>query len=417
MTPRRPPARSRRSVPLPDSIKDRLRNASLPRRLWTSYRRVQVEREYRLRRDYYQRVASERGITYSDEQTTLAVRTRLAARGYTPPRRKSGEIHTFICTPLVAWHGDLVTELQELGPVTHFDYVARGFGVEQLTRGDAAAAAARNEMLTQLKSAFAEAHARRPIDWMFCYGGGQDFSPAVIAELTATYGVPTVCLSLDDKQGWAGDDVGGWRTGAVDITASFDLFVTSSRIACEWHMVEGGRPLHLPPGYCARTYHPTGAVKDLDVSFVGASYGFRPELVADLRGAGINVATFGAGWPNGRVGDSNAVFNRSKVNLGMGGVEYSEALTTIKGRDFEVPAAGGGLYLTSFDADLARFFAVGQEIVCYGSRREIPELLHYFLHNQDEAAAIAARAYQRSVREHRWLHRFQHILGVLDILE
>ncbi|HYO77550.1 MAG TPA: glycosyltransferase [Thermoanaerobaculia bacterium] len=417
MTSQRAPARIRRSVPLPDSIKDRLRNVSLPRRLWTSYRRAQVEREYRLRRDYYQRAASERGIAYSDEETTSAVRARLSARGYTVPRRTSGEVHTFICTPLVAWHGDLVTELRELGLVTHFDYVARGFSVEQLTRGGASAAAARNEMLAQLRSAFADAHARRPVDWMFCYGGGQDFSPAVIAELTETYGIPTVCLSLDDKQGWAGDDVGGWRTGAADITASFDLFITSSRIACEWHLVEGGRPLHLPPGYCPRTYHPTGAARDLDVSFVGASYGFRPELVGELRRAGIAVTTFGAGWPAGRVSDSNAVFNRSKVNLGMGGIEYSEGLTTIKGRDFEVPAAGGGLYLTSFDADLARFFAVGEEIVCYGSRRELVELVLYFLRNQDEAAAIAARAYERSVREHRWLHRFQRILGILDILE
>jgi len=416
MTSRRAPARIRRGVPVPAVLKDHLREAALPRRLWTSYRRAQVEREYRLRREYYERLADERGIAYSLENTTSAVRVRLASRGYTPAKRQRGEIHTFACVPLVAWHADLVTELRELGPVTHFDYVSRGFSVEAFARG-ASAAAAREAMLAQLRTAFEEAHARQPVDWLFCYGGGQDFSPRLIDELTATYGVPTANLSLDDKQGWAGEDAGGWRTGAADVTSSFDLFATSSRVACEWHLVEGGRPVHLPPGYCERTYHPLGVQRDLDVSFVGASYGPRRDVVDELRRHGVGVHAFGTGWPNGWATDSNAIFNRTKINLGMGGVEYSESLTTVKGRDFEVPAAGGGLYLTSFDADLARSFVIGEEIVCYGSRDELLEQVRHFLRHEDEAAAIAARARARCVREHRWLHRFQHLLSILGITQ
>ena len=34
------------------------------------------------------------------------------------------------------------------------------------------------------------------------------------------------------------------------------------------------------------------------------------------------------------------VINRSKINLGMGGIGYSERLTNVKTRDFEIPGTG-----------------------------------------------------------------------------
>lgn len=409
--------RVRRAVPLPRGLKDSLRRWALPRRLWTWYRSRQVEREYERRREHYERLAHERGLVYSEASTTSAVRARLAARGYTPAPKRRGEVHTFACIPLFGWHEHLLDDLRELGPVSHFDYVAHGYGVEELARSDARTAARREEMFARILPAFREAHARRPVDWVLCYGGGQDTPPRVIREIAETFGVPTFNFSLDDKQGWAGESIGEWRTGAVDLTAAFDLYATSARVACEWHLVEGGRPLYLPEGFSAAAYRPLEVQRDLDVSFVGAAYGFRIDAIDFLRRHGVNVATFGSGWSGGWAADANLVFNRTRINLGMGGIEYSETLTNVKGRDFEIPGAGGGVYLTSFNPDLARHFAIGEEILCYRNRDEMLELIRHFLRHPDEADAIARRAHERSLREHRWLHRYEHMLRVIGALD
>src|SRR4051794_18064310 len=192
-------------------------------------------------------------------------------------------------------------------------------------------------MLDRILPAFRAAHAKRPVDWVFCYGGGQDTSADVIGQITSEFGVPTANMSLDDKQGWAGryiDD--GCRTGAVDITAAFDIYMTSARVACEWHLLEGGRPVYLPEGFSTAAYRPADVERDIPVSFIGAAYGFRTAAVEYLQAGGIPVQAFGPGWNTRSVwGDEQVgIINRSVINLGMGGIEYSESLTNVKTRDF-----------------------------------------------------------------------------------
>jgi hypothetical protein len=408
----------RRAVRLPDALKSRLRSAAPTRALWSAFRARQVESEYRARREHYHGAAETMGLRYSEDWTTSSVRRRLAARGYTPRHRQYGDVHTFAMFPLLGWHEHLLPDLRELGPVTHFDYHSLGFRYEELAQPDARAAARREELFRLILPAVRAAHAQRAIDWIFCYGGGQDLSPDVLRAITEELGVPIVNMSLDDKQGWAGRSSSRWRTGAVDITAHVDLYMTSARVACEWHMVEGGRPLYLPEGFDAVGFAPRPVARDLPASFVGAAYGFRLSVVDYLRRHGIDVRTFGSGWPRGGwVEDSVDVFNRSIMNLGMGGIEYSEELTNLKGRDFEIPGTGGGAYLTSFNPDLAQHFAIGEEILCYRGRDEMLELMRHYLGHPEDAEVIAARGRARAMREHRWLHRYEAMLRILGVLE
>lgn len=100
----------------------------------------------------------------------------------------------------------------------------------------------------------------------------------------------------------------------------------------------------------------------------------------------------------------------------QGGIGYSETLTNVKGRDFEIPGTGGGVYLTSFNPDLAQHFVVGREILCYRHRDELVELIDYYLAHPDEARSIADRGRARCLAEHRWLHRYQRVCEILGIL-
>jgi spore maturation protein CgeB len=318
---------------------------------------------------------------------------------------------------MFGWHDHLLPDLHSLGEVTLFDYEALGYRYGGFIRNDASAVRMLDEMSDHIIPALRAAHARRPVDWVFYYGGGQDVSPVVVRRITEELGIPVANMSLDDKQGWAGASANRWRTGAVDITSAFDLYATSARVACEWHMLEGGRPIYLPEGFNATAYAPQAVGRDLPVSFVGAAYGFRVATIEYLRAQGVDIRTYGSGWPDSNwVTDIGNVFNRSVINLGMGGIEYSETLTNVKGRDFEIPGTGGGMYLTSFNPDLAQHFVVGREIACYRNRDEMLELIRWYLKHPDEADAMAVRARERSLREHRWLHRYEAMLRIIGVM-
>lgn len=417
MTSKKKEATRRRGLPLPGKLKDLVRTWPAVERPWMLFRSSQTEREYRERREQYARIAEERGIVYREPEVAASVRERLRARGYQPILRERGDVHTFVCVPMLGWHAHLLPDLRELGMVTLFDYEALGFRYQQFISDDRSSFELREAMSERLMSTLRATHTERPVDWVFFYGGGQDIAPHLIRRITEELGVPTVDMSFDDKQGWAGASVSPWRTGAVDITREFDLFATSARIACEWHLIEGGRPIYMPEGFDASACEPRDVQRDLDVSFLGNAYGFRRSIVRSLGAHGVSVSTFGAGWAgSGWTADPVDVFNRSRINLGMGGIEYSESLTNVKGRDFDIPGTGGGMYLTSFNPDLSLHYAIGEEIVCYRNQDEMLELIRWYLKHPDEADEITKRGRARGLREHRWLHRYEKLLRTLGVM-
>jgi spore maturation protein CgeB len=107
---------------------------------------------------------------------------------------------------------------------------------------------------------------------------------------------------------------------------------------------------------------------------------------------------------------------RSKIILGHGGIGWSASLKNIKGRDFDGPCAGSGAYLTSYHPELADFFRIGEEIVCYSSPDECIELARWLLADDPRRRAIARAGRERCLREHTWLHRFKRILQTLGVL-
>jgi spore maturation protein CgeB len=399
-------------------VRQRLKRIPWVLASWNACRRGQLHRDYLSRREHYAHAATSQNLIYREDAVMRSVRTRLASRGYHVTPRRSGEIHTFAIVPQIAWHNHLMPDLHELGPVTLFDYTALGYRREEFLRADRAGLQRRQEMLQKALTALEAAHRKRPVDWVFCYVCGQDMSADALSRIAERWGVPTVNMCLDDKQGWAGPRVGAERSGVVDLVPHLDIGWTSARVACEWYLAEGGRPLYMPEGFNAAAFHPMDTAKDIGVSFIGDAYGFRPLVMRELRRYGIPVAVFGRGWGSRAVwGEEQVrVFNRSRINLGLGGIMYSESLTNVKTRDFEVPGTGGGVYLTTYNPDLARHFDVGREILCYHNRKEMVEMIRHYLAHPDEGEAVARAGRERCLREHRWLHRYQQLCRTLGIL-
>lgn len=389
------------------------------RAAFSPLRAKQLEREYAARREHYAALARERGLRYGEATSAADARARIKARGWTTAKRRLGQVRTFAFIPRIEWHSSLLPDLRELGPVIEFDYAALGYRWEEFRAADRRGLARRAEMNELILPALRRAHAEQPVDWFFAYASGLELSAGVLKRITDELGIPTVGMCLDDKHSWTGPWMGDHHAGQKDIAPHFDLSWTSASVACEWYLAEGARPLYLPEGFDASLYRPMDVAHDIPVSFVGAAYGFRPGVIKHLTRHDVPVQAYGAGWSNGYVDGADKIvelFNRSRVNLGMGGILHSETLTNLKGRDFDIPGTGGGVYLTSYNADLARHFDIGKEILCYSTRDELVEQVRRCLAHPEEADQIAARGRARCLAEHRWLHRYRKVCRALGIL-
>jgi spore maturation protein CgeB len=157
------------------------------------------------------------------------------------------------------------------------------------------------------------------------------------------------------------------------------------------------------------------------VSFVGAAYGNRRRWIESLRSAGVEVACFGHGWPDGPISahEVTRVFRDSVISLNFGdsGVHLRGFLPyrsrQIKARVFEVPGAGGFL-LTEPAPGLASHFTPGQELATFESESQLCERVRHFLAHPDERDRLAWLAHERVRREHCYTHRFAALFELVE---
>lgn len=254
-------------------------------------------------------------------------------------------------------------------------------------------------------------------DVIFLYTNTSQITGECIRALREMTGCPAVLMSLDDKNSWEGPMGAKEICALKPLVGAVSLYWTSSRECVRWIAAEGGNPMYLPEGANEQIYKPvTRKHQDIDVCFVGAAYGFRKAWIKRLKNRGIRIACFGYGWgrnsyiPQEKIPD---VFCRSKVILGHGGVGYSERLTNVKGRDFEAPMTGGGVYITTFNADLALHYQHGKEVLFYRNDEECEFHIRWVLDHPAEAREMSCLARERSLRMHTWSHRFCNVLDVL----
>ncbi len=175
------------------------------------------------------------------------------------------------------------------------------------------------------------------------------------------------------------------------------------------------------------------------VTFVGQAHGDRRAIIKDIRGHGIDVVTMGTHWnvrrwheyakrlgvisgiyyekivQSTRVTQEQMIraFQSSRINLNLSA--SSQLIhNQIKGRNFEIPACGG-FQISGPARCLGEYFLPGKEIVVYNSPNEIPEIIRYYLSNEEERAAIAEAGYQRVLRDHTYERRFNDLFRQMGL--
>jgi hypothetical protein len=381
---------------------------------YRNYKRRRVEEAYFARMRRYREALDAKGLRYDEAETIERVRSRFPARN-----KRYGEIRTCYVAPSKHWHNAMVPHLERMGEVVHLDVIQEYMPDFDALSG-AEVAARMREATPAILRRFDEAHGEKPFDWAFFYHGAAEWMAELATRVREKHGVPTAIMSLDDKQSW--DDVafGSERITQREAAPLFDVYWTNSSECCRWILAEGGAPIFMPEACDPDEAKPRAVEKRHDLLFIGAAYGFRKHFVGRLERLGIEPTVYGAGWgarggflPRERYEET---LNASRVILGAGGVGYSEALMNVKGRDFELPAVGAAPYLTSYNPDLARWFEVGKEIFCYKDDVDLVEQFRYLIERPDVGEASARLARSRCLREHQWIHRYDRLLKILNVV-
>lgn len=254
--------------------------------------------------------------------------------------------------------------------------------------------------------------ARGPVHVAFFYVDAGALTPWLFTEL-AKRRVWSVVMGLDDKHQFVREK-DGVAIGQETILRDVDLYWTTWRAGADLVRMRGGTPWYAPEAADPTFHKPVDAPRDLDVVFVGQRYGRRAELVDYLRANGIRVDAFGRGWEGGHVTFEKTIelFSRAKVVLGVGETGQMSGLQALKGRDFEVPMCGA-LYCTTYNPELADWWHIGSEMLCWSSFENCLETLRWILPRVDTQAAMRGAALARARHLHTWNTRVVSLLHLL----
>ncbi len=169
---------------------------------------------------------------------------------------------------------------------------------------------------------------------------------------------------------------------------------------------------------------------EYEISFIGQENPFRAWFVRQLGQKGIPVECFGPGWPNGRISCERMeqVFRKSRINLNVsnsvscdyrfvfGGlrnfrnfVRSPKRVEQPKGRNFEIPLAGG-FQLSNYYPGLETYFRIGEEIQVYSSVEDCIKQIEWYRDCESRRKQIEINGYRRAAGEHTFYHRFAAVL-------
>ena len=290
------------------------------------------------------------------------------------------------------------------------------------------------------------ARAEKP-DLLFCFLYREEIDREVMRRITQE--TDTVTLN------WFADD--HWRFDNFSRlwAPCFKWVVTTANSALPKYAAIGYKNVIKSQWACNHySYRKLNLPYQYDVTFVGKTYGIRRQVIFTLKEAGINVQTWGEGWENGRAQQEEMIriVNQSQINLNLAntskrvwGLEKpiriiekrSESLgrrmrravgwfydprldsepdehSQIKARNFEVPGCGGFL-LTDMADNLAEYYDIGHEIVCFDNLRDLIDKIRYYLSHPGERVGIAESGFQRTLRDHTYEKRFREIFSKIGL--
>jgi spore maturation protein CgeB len=353
------------------------------------------------------------------------------------------------------WRENLFSALVDLGhEVIEFDYDLEPLiqhaditKAKQLEFVLANRPKAEQELLNQIT----RAHCRKPIDLFFSYFYSSCITAKTISTIKAM-GIKTMNWYCNAS----------YQLNLVsDIAPFYDYCLVPEKFRLNDYKKLGACPIYFQEAANPNFYKPYDLKKEFDVTFIGAKYADRVEIVKFLIDNGINVMCWGPRWknrknnyiksilsnskatvkkyakkyllrkpinniidiPNKNAGDPLSdtemvrTFSRSKICLGFSAVGMTnlekDRIVQIRLRDFEVPMSGG-FYMVEYMPELGEYFTYDKEIVGYKNKEDLLKKCLYYLQHEDEREAIRLAGYKRAITEHTWQRRFSELFKMLN---
>lgn len=251
------------------------------------------------------------------------------------------------------------------------------------------------------------------------------FEPETVEQLRQQ--TRTLCFFHDDT----------WRVEFSRFWARhFDFFTTPDVYGVKKYE-ELGLPnaINFPFGCNETLYRKMDVEKKYDVSFVGAWHPYREWLIKRLRSEGVTVHAVGYRWPGGIVAHEEMVtiFNQSRINLNISNsaswdarylassprallnrIRSPKSVEQIKARHFEINGCGA-FQLSYYVEGLERHYTIGDEIGVYLDPDDLLNKVRYYLANNAQRERVAAAGYQRTLAEHTFRSRFEHVFARMGL--
>lgn len=151
------------------------------------------------------------------------------------------------------------------------------------------------------------------------------------------------------------------------------------------------------------------------VLFIGTKYGWREKFIQGLIAKGVKLICYGKGWENGTLSNEEMkmAIQIAPITLGFANVGYTRSITTIKGRDFEVPVFGG-LLLTQYSEGINLYYEADREILVYRNMEECYEKIQKVKRNKEWALQIRNAGYEKANHSCTWEARAAYLEEVIQ---
>src|SRR5258706_2017861 len=207
---------------------------------------------------------------------------------------------------------------------------------------------------------------------------------------------------------------------------SFDVVLTTHPLVDRF-LLYGIEAWFIPGVFDSTIFHPAGAPKEIDVSFLGGlntKIG-RKAYAQALSRAGVDFRAYGPGSPGGVLSlrDAIEVYRRSRINLNFTGVSVTTPLDadlSINRRARQVKnrcsmiALCGSFVLPEYAPGIEKLFEIGSEIDVFHDQQQLLEKVRYYLDREGEREEMAKRAHARALRDYDELTYVRKLVARLE---
>lgn len=340
---------------------------------------------------------------YRENEALDQVRASLGSRLH----NNSGLLNFIMVVPVVNWEVTLLENARIHGICHHLEIEARGFFESKLEWINY-----KTINSAKLKDFFETTYREGDINILFLYVSEFHINPDCLSAFKLK-NVIIVHFNWDDRLHYSSRHK-NQSVGIRKVARLADLNLTMAIGPMSRYVADGASVFYwrgIKNLQCVEPILPL--IECNRILFFGSNYGFRTTLIDYLIRKGLPIDVFGSGWGTEFITyDSLALkIPRYALNLGVSTIGYTSNLSCVKGRDIEVPIAGG-LYLTNQSREIEQVYNPGTDILTYNSMDDCYRQACEVLLNPSDYAQVRRNGAIKA-QHFSWEARFQYLIELV----